>query len=264
MNKDLLFALIQNPNLIPGIYNYCDGWCDRCKFTANCLNYKMMEEGVPDLKSAEHDAEAEASSAMENLDEMFQLSMELLNQAAKDLGMELPKQSDEFNTEIEVKKDELIFNSQLMLQADKYSELVDSWFADFESLLFIGSQTLKEIFDFKEEEEMNDIELLVFDKSEIIKWFQFIIPSKLFRALRSKSNTDETGNEFYAHDSVASAKVVLISIDNSIEAWTYYMNRFPGVEDRMLPILLLLSGLRTLTEEVFPEARNFVRPGFDI
>ncbi|NOU61902.1 hypothetical protein [Marinifilum caeruleilacunae] len=264
MNKDLLFALIQNPNLIPGIYNYCDGWCERCKFNANCLNYKMMEEGVPDLKSTEHDTEAEASSAMENLDEMFQLSMELLNQAAKDLGMELPKQTEEFNAEEEEEKDELIFKGQIMMQADKYSELVDSWFADFETLLYVDSHSLKEIFDFKEEDEMSAAESMVFDKSEIIRWFQFIIPSKLFRALRSKANTEETGNEFYAHDSVASAKVALISIDNSIDAWTTYMNQFPGVEDRLLPILLLLSGLRTLTEDAFPGARDFVRPGFDI
>lgn len=264
MNKDLLFALIQNPNLIAGIYNYCDGWCERCKFTSNCLNYKMMEEGVPDLKSTEHDTESEASSAMENLDEMFQLSMELLNQAAKDLGMELPKQSEDFNAEEEEEKDDLIFNSQIMRQADQYSELVDNWFADFESLLYVGSHSLKELFDFKEEEEMSQVESMVFDKSEIIRWFQFIIPSKLFRALRSKANTEETGNEFYAHDSTASAKVALISIDKSIEAWTSYMNQFPGVEDRMLPILLLLSGLRTLTEEEFPQSRNFVRPGFDI
>lgn len=264
MNKDLLFALIQNPNLIPGIYNYCDGWCERCKFTSNCLNFKMMEEGVPDLKPTENDTEAEASSAMENLDEMFQLSMELLNQAAKDLGMELPQQSANFDAEEEEEKDELIFNSQLMLQADKYSELVDAWFADFESLLYVGSHSLKEIFDFKEEEEMNDVELLIFDKTEIIRWFQFIIPSKLFRALRSKANTEETGNDFYAHDCIASAKVALISIDNSIDAWTSYMHQFPGAEDRMLPILLLLSGLRTLVEEVFPDSRKFVRPGFDI
>jgi hypothetical protein len=224
----------------------------------------MMEEGVPELKSTEHDTENEPSSAMENLDEMFQLSLELLNQAAKDLGMELPKQSDDFDAEEEEEKDELIFKSQLMLQADKYSELVDVWFSDFESLLFIGSHTIKELVDFKDEDEMDRNEKILFDKTEIIRWFQFIIPSKLFRALRSRANTQETGNEFYAHDAVASAKVALISIDKSIEAWTYYMNQFPGVEDRLLPILLLLSGLRTLTEEVFPESREFIRPGFDI
>jgi len=262
MNKDLLFALIQNPNLIPGIYNYCDGWCERCDFTGNCLNYKMMEEGVPDIKPTESDSEA--SSAMENLDEMFELSMELLNQAAKDLGMELPKKALDFDAEEEEEKDELIFKSQIMLQADKYSELVDAWFADYETLIYVGSNSLKELFDFKDEEEMNEDERMIFNVSEIIRWYQFIIPSKLFRSLRSRANTEETGNEFYKHDSIASGKVALISIDKSIDAWTLYLNRFPESEDRMLPMLLLLSGMRSLVEEVFPNSRDFVRPGFDI
>ncbi|RUT79902.1 hypothetical protein [Ancylomarina longa] len=260
MNKDLLFALIQNPNLIPGIYNYCDGWCERCEFTRNCLNFKMMEEGVPDLE----DAESEASSAMENLDEMFQLSMELLHQAAKDLGMELPKETIDFDSDVEERKDELIFKSQIMLQADKYSELVDAWFLDFESLLYVGVNTLKEIFDFTNEEDMLEEEQKIFDVYEIIRWYQFIIPSKLFRSLRSKVNTEESGNEFYQHDSVASAKVALVSIDRSIDAWSCFLQRFPESEDSMLPILLLLSGLKTLVEKIFPEARDFIRPGFDI
>ncbi|BAX82183.1 hypothetical protein [Labilibaculum antarcticum] len=260
MNKDLLFALIQNPYLIPGIYNYCDGWCERCSFTSNCLNYKMMEEGVPDLDTSNY----EATSAMDNLDEMFQLSMELLKQAAKDLGMEMPEKTDDFDVEEEEKKDDLIFKGQIMSQADMYSELVDSWFAEFESLLFIGSCSLKELLDYKDEEEMSELEKVVFNSYEIIRWHQFIIPSKLFRSLRSKANTEETGNEFYKHDSIASGKVALLSIDASIEAWTCFMQKFSETEDRMLPLLLILSGLRTMVEKIFPESRDFIRPGFDI
>lgn len=260
MNKDLLFALIQNPYLISGIYNYCDGWCEKCSFTSNCLNYKMMEEGVPDLDSSN----SEASSAMGNLDEMFQLSMELLKQAAKDLGMEMPERNDNFDEVAEEKKDDLIFKGQIMSQADKYSELVDNWFAEFESLLFIGSISLKELLDFKDEEEMTELEKSIFNSYEIIRWYQFIIPSKLFRSLRSKANTEETGNEFYKHDSIASGKVALLSIDSSIEAWTFFMHNFPETEDRMLPLLLMLSALRTKVQKVFPESRDFIRPGFDI
>lgn len=260
MNKDLLFALIQNPNLISGIYNYCDGWCERCSFTSNCLNYKMMEEGVPELDTSDN----EASIAMDNLDEMFQLSMVLLKQAAEDLGMEMPENTDNLDLEEEEKKDDLIFKGQIMNQADKYSELVDSWFSEFESLLYIGSYSLKELMDYKEEEEMNEREKAVFNSYEIIRWYQFIIPSKLFRSLRSKANTEETGNEFYEHDSIASGKVALLSIDSSIDAWTNFMQEFPESEDRMLPLLLMLSSLRTVVEKVFPESRNFIRPGFDI
>lgn len=260
MNRDLLFALIQNPYLIPGIYNYCNGWCERCSFTSNCLNYKMMEEGVPDIDSSN----TEVASSMDNLDEMFQLSMELLKQAAKDLGMEMPERDEDFNEEEEDKKDDLIFKGQIMRQADKYSELVDNWFIEFESFLFVGSISLKELLDFRGEEEMSEMEKAVFNSYEIIRWHQFIIPSKLFRSLRSKANTEETGNEFYKHDSIASGKVALLSIDSSIEAWTCFMQKFPETEDRMLPLLLILSGLRTIVEKVFFESRDFVRPGFDI
>jgi hypothetical protein len=260
MNRDLLFALIQNPNLISGIYNYCDGWCERCSFTRNCLNYKMMEEGVPDLDTSN----SEASSAMDNLDEMFQLSMELLKQAAKDLGMEMPEKSEDFDEEEEEQKDDLIFNGQIMSQADKYSELVDNWFTEFEALLYIGSISLKELIDYADEDEMSETEKTVFNSYEIIRWYQFIIPSKLFRSLRSKSNTDEKGKEFYKHDSIASGKVALLSIDSSIEAWTCFMHKFPETEDRMLPLLLILSGLRTIVEKAFPDSRDFIRPGFDI
>lgn len=260
MNKDVLFALIQNPDLISGIYNYCDGWCERCSFTKNCLNYKMMEEGVSDVDSSSN----EASSSMDNLDEMFQLSMELLKVSAQGLGMDISEKDQNFDEEEEVKKDDLIFENQIMRQADKYSELVDYWFTKFESHLFIGRTSLKELLDFGDEQKMSKKEKEIFNFYEIIRWYQFIIPSKLFRSLRSKVNTEETGNEFYKYDSIASGKVALLSLDSSIEAWTSFMQEFPETEDEMIPVLLMLSGLRATVENEFNESRDFIRPGFDI
>ena len=40
---------------IPGIYNYCDYWCERCAFTRRCRNYQMGEE----LKRADRDENAD-------------------------------------------------------------------------------------------------------------------------------------------------------------------------------------------------------------
>jgi len=260
MKKDLLFALIQNPNLIPGIYNYCDGWCERCSFTSNCLNYKTMEEGVADIS----DQENKSDLALDHLDDMFNLSMELFNQAAKDLGMELPEVNEDYDPEIEEAKDEIIFNSQIMLQADKYSEMVDDWFANYETLVYVGSRSLKDLIENHDDDFVIQESKQILEAIEFIRWYQFIIPSKLFRAMKSRNKSLESNNEFYEHDSVASAKVALIAIDKSIESWTVFMNTFSNVEDSMLPTLLLLSGVRTLVEGLFPEARDFVRPGFDI
>jgi hypothetical protein len=37
----------------------------------------------------------------------------------------------------------------------------------------------------------------------------------------------------------------------------------PDDNDGMLDLLVRLSGIRRQTEELFPQARAFVRPGFD-
>src|SRR5258705_2000420 len=34
-----LTELAGNPDLISGIYNYCDRWCERCPLTSRCLVY---------------------------------------------------------------------------------------------------------------------------------------------------------------------------------------------------------------------------------
>ena len=31
-------------NFIPGIFNYCDRWCERCPLTARCSVYAMVED----------------------------------------------------------------------------------------------------------------------------------------------------------------------------------------------------------------------------
>ena len=37
MDKNELIQLAANRDLVSGIYNYCDRWCERCPFTARCL-----------------------------------------------------------------------------------------------------------------------------------------------------------------------------------------------------------------------------------
>lgn len=44
MSKDDVKRLARRPGLIAGIYNYCDRWCERCPFTARCMNCAMQEE----------------------------------------------------------------------------------------------------------------------------------------------------------------------------------------------------------------------------
>ena len=44
MRRRTLTELANNPDLIPGIYNSCDRWCERCPLTSRCLVYATEQE----------------------------------------------------------------------------------------------------------------------------------------------------------------------------------------------------------------------------
>jgi hypothetical protein len=75
-------------------------------------------------------------------------------------------------------------------------------------------------------------------------------------------DTSEILEEF-PKDSDGSAKVALIAIDRSMAAWGHMHSYFSSHRDQILSIIKHLDSLRQRVEQVFPEARNFVRPGFD-
>lgn len=65
------------------------------------------------------------------------------------------------------------------------------------------------------------------------------------------------------HDAEGSAKVALIGIDNSLEAWKRLRSHLPEQADPLLDTLAHLDRLRRSIESRFPHARAFKRPGFD-
>jgi hypothetical protein len=57
--------------------------------------------------------------------------------------------------------------------------------------------------------------------------------------------------------------VALIGIDRSIAAWRLMQLSLPDRSVSIVPLILQLERLRKRIEKTFPEAREFVRPGFD-
>ena len=55
----------------------------------------------------------------------------------------------------------------------------------------------------------------------------------------------------------------MIGIDRSIEAWTTLVQLVPALEDNILTLLAMLQKSKRLAEAEFPNARKFIRPGFD-
>ena len=144
----------------------------------------------------------------------------------------------------------------------KYAKLVDDWFNSNEQPLL------------EKEEELNRIRLVssrhdpaaeavdITDAIEVIRWYQYQIHVKLVRACRSAAE-EALDHDDFPKDSDGSAKVALIGIDRSMAAWNTFLIYFPGQKASIVPLIQLLGNIRIRVENRFPDARDFVRPGFD-
>jgi hypothetical protein len=101
------------------------------------------------------------------------------------------------------------------------------------------------------------------DAAEVIRWYQQQIYVKLNRALSSARSEAEEKWDDAPKDSDGSAKVALIGINRSISAWGIILRYCPHCKKNIIKTISHLSRLCSITEKVFPDARAFIRPGFD-
>jgi hypothetical protein len=104
------------------------------------------------------------------------------------------------------------------------------------------------------------------DALQVVQWYQLFIHVKLERATGSRIHEREWDEEMreFPRDSDGSAKIALIAIDRSMAAWARLRARFENEHgDAILDLLVQLERLRRAAELEFPQARAFVRPGFD-
>lgn len=237
MTKKSIKELAKDPNHIEGIYNYCDRWCERCAFNSRCLNYKIYEEKFGDLK----DKDIQNKEFWQRFSEMMRETMEMLKESMLERGFDLENISDD-----DIPEDNT--NEQFLVHlAHNYSSEVSKWFDDPY---------------YTDEKTANDLELnlkKIKEIVDIIYWYQYQIEVKLRRAFSSIELNDDISST----DMNGSAKVALIGIDRSIGAWGQLLQFFPEREKSILELLNLLERILTITENTFPAARSFIRPGFD-
>lgn len=99
----------------------------------------------------------------------------------------------------------------------------------------------------------------------VVHWYRFFIAAKIERALHGIAHNDAAGQTDQLTDPQSDAngsiKTGLIAIERSILAWTYLIEESNA--HRIRPLIQLLELIKCKTEEKFPRARDFVRPGFD-
>ena len=242
MDKENLQKLAESPEFIAGIYNYCDRWCERCPFTSRCMNFAL---GLQEFNDTEV-LDITSHVFWEKLNEIFKVTIEMVEEMAAEQGMDL----DAINSETVMENDKIhqqsIKNHHCARAARQYGAMADRWFDSSESVFEgIGSAI--------------PVEEIV----EVIRWYQYQIYVKITRALHGKLEEQMKIDEGFPKDSDGSANVALIGIDRSMAAWNELMESVPQSRNSAHGILVHLARLRRLIERNFPDARDFMRPGFD-
>ena len=259
MQRRSLTELASNPDLISGIYNYCDRWCERCPLTSRCLVYATEKED--DDSSQIHDLTNEAF--WHKLGMIFQETREMIAEWAREAGVDLNKPDDEDDPALRKRRRQQVDNHPLTRAGRKYANDASDWFREVDQTIEVSD--LKRQPDRESAEPDCESAERLEDAREVIQWYQYQIAVKTMRALsgRLDERNDEPSEDPWLQDSDGSAKVALIGIDRSIAAWRLVQLALPERDVSIVPLILQLEGLRHRIEKAFPYAREFVRPGFD-
>ncbi len=258
MDKEKLKNIANDPNNISGIYNYCDRWCERCSFTSRCANYALGNSELEDNEILD----VQNEKFWHKLGEIMQLTIEMVHEFAEEEGINLEAMDTELYREHEEQLNRKVDQFEGTQKSKKYVEIANIWLTDNSDLLDEKVDALQELQDIGIPESIDDL-YDISDILEVIQWYKPQIQVKIMRAKRSKYDEFYDEEEDFLKDSDGSAKVALIGIDRSISAWGKMLEFFPQKEDELLEILVTLEQLRRQIEAEFPEARSFVRPGFD-
>ena len=245
--------MVADPAFITGIHNYCDRWCQRCPMTSRCSVFAM--------ERAESDSpgDPEKDDIWGRLADIFETAVAMVHEMAEEMGIDLDEIPDdgEDDRRRDATRDHILVRS-----ATKYADSVHHW-------LTLWEGRLAEMGALSGAPNRPDLRVVgsgppaarASDLVEVILWYQPLIQAKLYRAVLGDETLD--GMEDVPRDADGSAKVALIAIERSTAAWSGLLPHISHAESEILDFLCQLERLRRATEWSFPDARTFVRPGFD-
>lgn len=264
-DADTLDQLAGDPNLIAGIYNYCDRWCERCAFTARCLSFKMDRATATRRADTGGASGADRQSFWDDIARSFALARRLVEREARRHGIDL----DSADALVEAEREERQRRRAAAREGSALHHAATDYWRSAKVLL----ERLRPELDHTAGELQAQVRLgaghpeetaaEIGDGLEVVQWYMFFIDVKLQRAVASRVDRARDGDDGFPSDADGSAKVALVAIDRTIGAWARLRGHFATEADAILDLLVQLERLRRAVEREFPAARAFRRPGLD-
>jgi hypothetical protein len=220
---------------------YCDRWCERCAFTSRCSAFAVeaavamcgdFQEGLQLAVGTPHPVDGTTWSEAPRAWSSSANDDSAAEDSSQDHGREMARGSR--------------MDTPLMKSASAIAVVSHRWLAD-------RAAAVRPAADARLQEAL-----------EIAAWDAAFVGAKLARALQGRE--DFARGEYdddhpVQNDWNGSAKVALISLERCEAAWLT-IARATG-EATPGELAGQLADLRREVEQAFPNARSFIRPGFD-
>lgn len=260
-------------DFIPGIYNYCNRWCERCIYTEKCMNYASEKVFMKEIEK-----EKKREKSMEENKDFWNQVNRIIEEAADLFDEEVPlikddnsflldQWEDDEDAEEAMKEHEekraKAKDQQMSKVALKYEKTAHKWFEERKEILKQDYNPDTKDFNVSYPGIVDEQELKQLTESvEVILWYHIQIWIKINRALTGSYEEEEDGDMFdgFPKDSDGSAMVALTGIEGSIGAWNYLRGKLPSERETIIPIIRMLLWLKMEVEKVFPNAKDFVWP----
>ncbi|MCB0823038.1 MAG: hypothetical protein KDC09_10095 [Bacteroidales bacterium] len=261
---------IPEGDFIPGIYNYCDSWCERCLYTSRCMNFAMgqsIEKEIEKGKRIERSME-ENKEFWQQIDQTMNEAAELIDEEfqIKEVWQENTFEEDDDDDNEAMEEFEAIRKKaeehEMSAVSQKYMMLTHKWLKEMKNDL---------VQDYDEETDqfscsypgLTDEELKQLTEAvELVRWFHTLISVKIRRAITSQIEEENDGDMFegFPKDSEGSAMVALKGVNASISGWTFLYKVIKPEAKTIKSFLHMLWWLKTNLENKFPGALTFVWP----
>ncbi len=265
---------IPEGDYIPGIYNYCNRWCERCMYTDKCMTFEMEKEIKMEIEK-----EKKREKSMEENKDFWDQVNKTIEEAAELIDEEIPLVKDGFSSFDDwddwddedaheamreyKEKHKKAKEQPLSKVARKYEKTVRDWFEE-------RKETLKQHYDADTRDfsvsypGITDETVLkqLTESVEVILWYEFQIGIKTQRAFSSLYEEIEDPGLWkdFPKDSDGSARVASMGIDSSIGAWNYLYKKLTSEKETIKPIIRMLLWMKMEIEKEFPNAKDFVWP----
>ena len=136
MTPKRLKQLAANSQHIPGIYNYCDRWCERCPATARCLTYAMELDALEEKFDADPatvgDRDRDNAKFWDGFAGNMSLVRQMIEEDCRERGLDFEAICREAKS-ADMKRRERVHRRRteqdpLVKAGDQYMKAVDTWF----------------------------------------------------------------------------------------------------------------------------------------